>query len=193
MSVHHYYSYLIMYAFYMVVAWFINYNTHILYIPLGMAWEPALPYAILLQDVQGYKESKSMFGYGPNFNTKYVLRGTLLIRLSHEEVKELKQQSDGVPPFNFKVLKELGVKLCCNVNNVLLLNFKQKELLVAINGSDDRLEAVDKLEWAEKLAEDSTVYVTIPTLHDCAKGIVRHIGKLPGETGTKFGVELLVC
>ena len=160
-----------------------------------MSWEPALPYAILLQDINGYKESKPMFGigYGASYSSKYVLRGTLLARLAQEEVKELKHQSGITPPLNFKVLKEPGVKLHCKVNNVLLLNYKQKEFLLAIGSTNDRFDAVDKVEWAEKLTEDSTVYVSIPTIPTVAKGIIRYIGKLPGETGTKFGVELLVC
>ena len=159
-----------------------------------MAWEPVLPYAVLLQDVSGYKENKSMFGYGSTFSKKFALRGMLLTRLSQEEVRELRlQQAVNTPQFNFGALKDPSVKLCCNVNNVFLLNFKQKELLLAIAGAKDRFDAIDKLEWAEKLAEESIVYVTIPPLLKTAKGIVRYIGKLPGEPGTKFGVELLVC
>ena len=49
------------------------------------------------------------------------------------------------------------------------------------------------MEWAEKLREKSTVFINIPAFSTAAKGIVHYIGKLPGETGTKFGVELLVC
>ena len=159
-----------------------------------MSWEPALPYAILLQDVNGHKESKTVFGYGGfSFSNKYVLRGTLLTRLAHEEVRELAHQSGFTPQLNFKALKEPAVKFHCKVNNVLLLNYKQKELLLAINSTNDRFEAVGKVEWAEKLTEESTVYVSIPTIHTTAKGIVHYIGKLRGETGTKFGVELLVC
>ena len=159
-----------------------------------MAWEPALPYAILLYDLNGYKENKSMFGYGSTFSSKYVLRGTLLTRLSQEEVRELRlQQAAGTPQFNFKVLKEASMKLCCNADQVFLLNYKQKELLLAITSASDRYASIGRVEWAEKLLEESTVYVAIPTLPETAKGTVRYIGKLPGESGIKFGVELLVC
>ena len=158
-----------------------------------MSWEPALQYAVLLQDINGYKENKSVF-YGSSFSSKYVLRGTLLTRLSQEEIRELKQQQTGnAPPFNFKVLKDPGVKLYCNENAVRLLHYRQKELLLAIGVAINIFDAVDKMEWAGKLTEGSTVYVSIPTLRTPAKGIVRYIGKLPSEHGTKFGIELLVC
>lgn len=159
-----------------------------------MSWEPALPYAVLLQDTNGYKESKSMFTYGSSFSCKNVLKGTILLRLSQEEVRELRhQQTCSGPPFNFKVHGDSGVKLFCRTNDVHLLNYKQKEILLALSTALDRFEAVHKLEWAEKLTEGSNVYVVnMPTFPAAVKGIVRYIGKLPGESGTKFGVELLV-
>ena len=152
-----------------------------------MSWEPVLPYAILLQ------ESKSVFGYPSSFSSKQVLRGTLLARLSAFEVSDLTHHCGITTPLNFKVLEEPAVKLRCTVNNVFLLSYNQKEFLLAIPSAIDRFEAIYKLGLAEKLTERSTVYVSIPTLRIIAKGIVRYIGKLPGERGTKFGIELLVC
>ena len=159
-----------------------------------MDWEPALPYAVLLQDGNGYKESKAILTYGSSFSSRHILRGTLLIRLSHEEIKELRQQQTGnIPVFNFKVHGEPAIKVYCNAHVVYLLNYKQKEILLAINSVTDRSEAVKKVEWAEKLTEGSDVYVTIPNHYITAKGVIRYTGKLPGEPGIKFGVELLVC
>lgn len=158
-----------------------------------MSWEPALPYAILLQNINGHQENKSVNGYGSSFINICVLRGTLLVRLSQDEVDKLRHQSGITFPLNFKVLNAPAIKLHCNMDAVLLLNYKQKELLLAIALTNDRLQATVKVEWAEKLAEESIVYVSIPTLRNAAKGIVRYIGKLPGENGTKFGIELLVC
>ena len=159
-----------------------------------MDLEPALPYAILLQDANGYKESKSVFTYGSSFSSRHILRGTLLIRLSHKEIKELKQQQTGnIPVFNFKVYGEPTIKVYCNAHVVYLLNYKQKELLLAISSVIDRSEAVNKVEWAEKLTEGSTVYVNVSTIPLAVKGVVRYIGWLPGEPGIKFGMELLVC
>lgn len=159
-----------------------------------MSWEPTLSYAVLVQDVNGYKENKSMFSYSSTFTSKYVLRGSLLTRLSHQEIEELRQHQTGnTPPFNFKVIGETSVKLHCEADDVRLLSYKQKEILLAINSTVDRFYAIDKLEWAEKLTEESTVYVNVPTLCTVAKGVVHYVGKLPGESGTKFGIELLVC
>ena len=151
-----------------------------------MSWEPALPYAILLQESTG----KSVFGYPSSVSNKYVLRGTLLAKLSPVEIRGLTHHS-GI--LNFKVLEEPAIMLHCTVNNVFLLSYYQKEFLLAIPSAIDRFEAIHKLGLAEKLTERSTVYVSIPTLRTIAKGIVRYIGKLPGERGTKFGIELLVC
>ena len=163
-------------------------------ITTDMSWEPALPYAILLQDANGSKENKSVFTGSSSFSNRHVLRGTLLVRLSQEEVRELKQpQSGNVPPFNFRVLGEPAIRAYCNPHVVHLLNHKQKELLLGIETAIDRFNAVDKLEWAEKLAEGSNAYVTIPNLSIVGKGVVRYVGKLPDEAGIKFGVELLVC
>ena len=159
-----------------------------------MNWELALPYAILLQDASGYKESKSMFTYGSNFSSRHIMRGTLLIKLSHDEIKELSQQKTVyVPMFNFKVHGEPSIKVYCNAHVVYLLNYKQKELLLAISSVTDRSDAVHKVEWAEKVTVGSEVYVTIPSYYITPKGVIRYTGKLPGEPGIKFGVELLVC
>ena len=161
-----------------------------------MSWEPALPYAVLLQDRNGYKENKSIFGYSSSFVQRNIPRGILLLRLAQEEVRELKQhQSSNLLQnlFNFKVIGEPSIKVYCNAHVVQLLNYKQKELLLGIQSLIDRFDAINKLEWAEKLLEGSNVYVTIPNLPTFSKGVVRYVGKLPGEIGIKFGVELLVC
>ena len=162
-------------------------------VTVDMSWEPALPYAVLLQDVTGHKQYRS-FILGPCFGNQPVLRGTLLLRLSPEEVRGLNQyQSVNATPFNFKVQEEPSIKIYCNAHVVQLLNYEQMEILLAIRSLHNRFNAVDKLEWADKLKEGSTVYVTIPTLPTVAKGVVRYAGKLPGESGRYFGVEMLVC
>ena len=159
-----------------------------------MSWEPALPYAVLLRDTTGYKENKSAFTGSSSFSPRNILRSTLLSRLSHEEVRELKHhQSGNIPLFNFKVLGEPSIKIYCHAHLVQLLNYKQKELQHGIQSPADRFDTLNKLEWAEKLFEGSNVYVSIPNLSTFAKGVVRYVGRLPGENGIRFGVELLVC
>ena len=150
-----------------------------------MSWDPPLSYALLLQDDSGRKDSGN--------NTINVMRGALLVRLTQEEVKGLKQQqAPGFPPFNFKCLEDPSVKLSCSADVVHPLKEKQKELLHGIVKASDRCDALMKLEWAGKLTEGSSIFVNIPAFPTAAKGILRYIGSLPGKDGIKFGVELSV-
>ena len=145
-----------------------------------------MPYAILLQDTNGQKESKSILtlGYSSNFSDKHILRGSLLARLSHDEAKELKHQHNEIPHFNYKFLGDPTIKLFCSKHVVHLLDYEQKDLLLGVSSLWDRYEALKKLEWAEKLRKHCEVYVAIAGLPKAVKGIVRFIGKLPGEPGT---------
>jgi len=160
-----------------------------------MSWDIPLPYAVLLQDKIGKKEGKSFIGFRSSFTEKHVIRGELLIRLSQQEVRDLKLQdaNNDLPPMNFKSWKDHSVKLFCDAHFVHLLNYDQKELLVGISNSFDRFKAIEKLKWAESLTNGSLVYVMIVGLPNAAKGMVQFIGKLPGCQGTHFGVELVVC
>ena len=44
-----------------------------------------------------------------------------------------------------------------------------------------------------KLMKGSYVYVAIARVPNTVKGVVRYIGELSGEKGTRFGIELMVC
>ena len=150
-----------------------------------MSWDPPLPYALLLEDDGGQNDKST--------NDK-VIRGSLLAKLSPDEVRGLKQnQPPGSPPFNFKYLEDPSNKLFCTIHSVFLLNDKHKEFLQGIDNISERFDALNKLQWAEKLTEGAIVYVTIPAFLTAAKAIIHYIGNLPGETGIKFGIELLVC
>ena len=61
-----------------------------------------------------------------------------------------------------------------------------------MKNSYDRHKAVNILQYVEKLRVGYGVYVAIPTIPHPMRGVVRYIGPLPGEEGTKFGIELLV-
>ena len=112
-----------------------------------MFWEPALPYAIVLQDVNRYKENKNVFTGSCSFSHKNILRGTLLSKLSNEEVKELQQhQSGSIPKFNYKVIGEPAIKVYCSARVVYQLNYKQRELLLGIESPADRFVAVERVE-----------------------------------------------
>jgi len=159
-----------------------------------MSWDIPLPYAVLLQDAVGHKEHKPIiFGYASSSTDKSVLRGELLARLTQEEVRELKHQNANAgPPLNFKYLKDSTVKLYCSAHIVHLLNYEQKELLMAISNTFDRHGAIGKVDWGHSLTKGSVVFVSVSGLPTAAKGVVRYIGKLPCEQGTQFGVELMV-
>ena len=151
-----------------------------------------MPYAMLLQDAVGHKESRSTL-WGLSFSDKHILRGSLLARLSHDEARELKHQHQEIPQFNFKFLGDPTIKLFCTRHVVHMLDYDQKELLRGVASLHDRDDSLCKLEWAEKLRKNNEVYVAIAGFPKAAKGIIRFIGKLNTEPGTKFGVELLVC
>ena len=144
-----------------------------------MSWNPPQPYALLLQD-------------GDNINAR---KGSLLVKLSQEEVRGLQKQhrTPGALISNFKCLESPNIKLYCGINDVQPLTDKQKDFLLGVANAPDRLEALSKLEWAERLTIGLTVYVNIRTFSTAAKGALRYIGSLPGESGIKFGIELQVC
>ena len=54
----------------------------------------------------------------------------------------------------------------------------------------------DNHEWGSNLKVGDTVYVALPNKETVAitgcQAVVRWIGTLPGETGTKFGIEITV-
>lgn len=148
-----------------------------------------LPYAVLLKDVYGHKKSEITAG----FTEKRINKGELLIALSHSEVEELKHQVPTGPQLNFKCHEDETIAVYCDGDTVRLLTYQQKELLLAIDSLIDRYNVKSKLEWAMKLMKGSDVYVAIAGVRNTVKGIVRYIGELSGEKGTRFGIELMVC
>ena len=148
----------------------------------------ALPYAILLRNVNGRKKSDVSSG----FVNKEIFKGKLLITLSHDEVDQLKHQVATGPLLNYKSLEDPTTVMYCDDDAVHWLNEAQKEILLAIDHLSDRCKAVNQLEWAENLDKGSDVYVAVTGVHNNLKGIVRYIGDLSGEKGTRFGIELMV-
>jgi len=119
-----------------------------------------------------------------------VPKGTLLITLSPAESKETAGHFE--PLHNYKSVNS-QITLYCTTTEVKQLTYKQKDLLVGINRLESRLEVLHKLDWVDKLDIRSPVFVTIPTITVPVQGIIRYIGALSQEVGTKFGIELLVC
>ena len=153
-----------------------------------------LMYAILLENRHGYKETGLLKDFtkwtvGKPYTEKMVLAGNLLQILSDDEVASLAQHFQAPP--NYKVLGESGVRLHCIEAWVHRLTTKQKDLLFAVKSTHDRVASYQNLEWVEQLQVGSKVYVRVHNVYEPVRATVHYIGKLLGENGIRFGVELL--
>ena len=119
-----------------------------------------------------------------------LLRGSLLVELTDVEARET--QLYFTPSLNYKKFSDDSLKLYCKLEQVLQLSDEQFSLLLGVKLPFDRYKVLNILPWVEKLKAGFCVNVTIPTIPQPVRGIVRYIGSLPGEEGTKFGIELLV-
>ena len=163
------------------------------YVAIGMEQRDRLPYGLLLEDVTGYVQT-DMYLKGKivsTCNKQTVEKGTLLITLSHEEAKATARKFTS--PHNYKAaVSQEKVTLHCVSDQVYQLTRQQRDLMQGVRGLHDRLEVVKNLEWVEKLNLGSVIHVTVPTIPLPVKGIIRHLDRLPGQAGIKFGVELMV-
>lgn len=144
---------------------------------------------MLLVDIIGYKPSKSWYNRAPA--EERVLRGTLLVGLTETEAKDTRQLFDHA--LNYKTLSDAAAQLFCAPEEVYPLTLQHKELLQGIKSPFDRCRMSKCLKWAEKLTVGDDVQVTIKSIPSSIKGVIRYIGALPEEDGTKFGIELMVC
>ena len=146
---------------------------------------------ILLEDTIAYKQT-STWGILTTkaFTEEHVVRGSLLVTLTDSEVEET--SSYFTPPLNYKKYSDDSIKLCCEPEQVLQLNDQQFDLLLGVKLPFDRYKALKIRNWAEKLRVGLGLNVSIPTFPHPVRGVIQYIGTLPGEEGTKFGIELLV-
>ena len=96
-------------------------------------------------------------------------------------------------PLNYKKYSDPTVKLHCDPEDVRQLTEKQVNLLLGVKYATDRYQFLHTLQWVESLDKGDSVAVSIYTIGTPIKGVIQYIGPLPGEEGTKFGVELMVC
>jgi len=143
---------------------------------------------MLLVDLIGYKISKSWWPSKPV--DEHFLKGTLLVGLTEAEARDTKQYYSRT--LNYKSLLDPSAQLFCKPKEVYLLTLLQKGLLFGIKSPFDRYQMSKCLQWAENLTVGDGVHVNIRGIPSSVKGIIRYIGNLPEENGTKFGVELLV-
>ena len=160
-------------------------------------------YALLLQNVEGFKEETNFVGYGKQLKPVTVKKGSLLIRLNPSIVNAMKKNHDYLVNYRVDYYLSKALRGDNPVKNtefvfvdsgvLFYLSRHRRDLLLGVNNPYNRLEMLGRLEWVESLKKGSGVHVTIPTIAAPVRGIVRYIGGLPGEEGSKFGVELLVC
>ena len=146
---------------------------------------------VLLKDTIAYKQiSRWNILTTKSFYEESILSGSLLVELTDAEARETYQHF--AFPLNYKKYSDDSIKLYCKPEQVLQLNDQQFDLLLGVKLLSDRLKALNILNWAEKLRIGFGINLSIPTVSNPVRGIVRYIGPLPDEEGTKFGIELLV-
>ena len=149
-------------------------------------------YALLLQDVDGFKEEISYIGYGKELKAVTIVKGSLLVRLNQLVVNAVRKQYGCSVNFRVDGSSKNTEILSVNPDVLLFLSRCQRDLLLGIKNPNIRLEVPVRLEWIESLRKGDEVHVTIATIPTPARGIIRYIGGLPGEDGRKFGIELKV-
>ena len=147
---------------------------------------------ILLEDKVAQKQTSNKWNplAAKSFVGDRILRGSLLVELTDVEARETQQYFS--VPLNYKKHLDDSVKVHCKPEQVRQLNDQQFSLLLGVKLPFDRYKVLNILHWVEKLKVGYGVNVTIPTIPHPVRGIIRYIGPLPGEEGTKFGIELLV-
>jgi len=147
---------------------------------------------ILLEDRVGCKQTDKRYtaSWAPrSYTDERILKGSLLVELTETETRDTQLYFTNL---NYKKYSDDSVKLYCEPERVHQLNDKQFNLLLGVRTTFDRYKALNILNWVETLKTKDIINVTIPTIPHPVKGIVQYIGPLPGEEGTKFGIELLV-
>ena len=155
-----------------------------------------LSYGLLLDDVKGYRRLSAFVNKDQlegEITHKVVLKGSLLVQLDKTTIKAFKEILSCIVNYMVYTIPSTEVYVMVGSHKVRTITNEQRDFLYGIEGLSKRLEVYKRLGWIEKLTEGSEVYVTITTTPYPVKGVVRWIGKLAGEYGTKFGIELLVC
>ena len=146
---------------------------------------------ILLEDTSGHRRIPKKNPLAQrSYGQENLLKGSLLVELTVAEVREAHQHFHA--PLNYKKFFDNAVKLYCMPEQVLQLNDKQFELLLGVKYPFDRYKVMNILYWAENLKVGDDINVTISASPDRVKGIIRYIGTIPVEEGTRFGIELSV-
>ena len=154
-----------------------------------------LSYALLLDDVTGYRKCSAFVKQDQlegQLTHKVISKGSLLAELSKKDISSFQDTYSSTVNYMVYSIPSTECYLFVGKHKICAITNQQRDYLYGIEGLTERLEVYKRLEWIEKLTENSQVYVTIATIPYPIRGRVRWIGKLPGEYGKKFGIELLV-
>jgi len=150
-------------------------------------------YGILIQDVQGFQEDTSFIGHGQQFIPRIISKGSLITRLKPSDVTAIKEVHECYVYYKLETVHKSNTYLFVGSEYICGMSGVQRDFMLGVSKCSHRLEMLQKLKWIESLKKGSEVYVTIATIPAPVRGVVRFIGGLPGETGRKFGIELMVC
>ena len=146
---------------------------------------------VLLEDTVGHTlTSKWNPLAAKSYIEEHLLRGSLIVELTDCEAREARQWINS--PVNYKKYSDDSVKLYCGPEHVRQLNDTQFNLLLGVKVPFDCYKSLNILPWVETLQVGYGVNVTVPHIAHPLRGVIQYIGPLPGEEGTKFGIELLV-
>jgi len=149
-------------------------------------------YAILLEDIRGFREGTSDIGVGQQFKHTTIPKGSLLSRLVDSDINSVQQVYNCLVNYKLDNNPQSKIYLFVGIDYLYGISGIQRGLMLGVDKPLTRLEMLGKLDWIESLRKNSEVYVTIAAIPAPVKGVVRFIGALPGEHGRKFGIELLV-
>ena len=150
-------------------------------------------YAVLLKSGRGYREELS--AHGSQLRAITTDEGTLLAYLDSVTADRIRKKIGCL--VNYKLadrcdIHQSEVFLFGTSSTVVHITTLQRDLLLGVRQPQCRMELFERLHRVELLCVGSEAYVTIATIPAPVKGIVRYIGKLSGEEGRKFGIEIMV-
>ena len=146
---------------------------------------------ILLQDRVGLTVERNILSLG--LSTKQsptqVLRGELL-----EALPESEQPQDSTK-IALGGIDRKSLRLECGMECICRLPEEDSNLLLAISSLEERYQThMDRirLDFGRKISPGSKVYATVKGVSKKLPAVVWYKGELPTNSGTMFGVELIV-
>ena len=152
--------------------------------------EPRNKY-ILLQDRVGQTVERNMLvlGLSTKSSPTQVLRGDLLEALPEDE-----QPHDSTKVALVGIDRK-SLRLECSMEYLTRLSDEEVNLLLAISSLEERYQTFTdriRLDFGRKISPGCKVFVTVKGISRNLQGVVWYKGELPSNSGTMFGVELIV-